>query len=51
MGEVEIDPYHHTIIITSHIISYGDAVDEKVTSLIREEIETMWNEPKGTVYL
>ena len=51
MGEVEIDPYHDTIIITSHIISYGNAVDEKVTSLIREEIETMWNEPKGTVYL
>ena len=51
MGEVEIDPYHDTIIITSHIITYGNAADEKVTSLIREEIETMWNEPKGMVYI
>jgi hypothetical protein len=51
MGEVEIDPYHDTIIITSHIITYGNAADEKVTALIREEVETMWNEPKGMIYL
>lgn len=51
MGEAEIDPHHETIIITSHIITYGNAADEKVTALIREEIETMWNEPKGMVYL
>lgn len=51
MGEAEIDPYRDTIIIASHIITYGDAADEKVTGLIREEIETMWNEPKGMVYL
>lgn len=51
MGEAEIDPYHDTIIIHSHIITYGNAADEKLTALIREEIETMWNEPKGMVYL
>ena len=51
MGEAEIHPYQDTIIITSHIITYGDAADEKVTALIRDEIETMWNEPKGPVYL
>ncbi len=51
MGEAEIDPYHDTIIITSHIITYGNAADEKLTALIREEIETMWNEPKGMVYI
>ena len=51
MGEAEIDLYRDTINITSHIITYGDAADEKVTALIRDEIETMWNEPKGTVYL
>ena len=49
MGEAEIDPYHDTIIITSHIFTYGNAADEKVTALIREEIEAMWNEPKGLV--
>lgn len=51
MGEAEIHPHHNTIIITSHIITYGTAADEKVTALIRDEIETMWNEPKGTVYV
>lgn len=51
MGEAEIDPYHDTIIITSHIITYGNAADEKLTALIREEIEAMWNEPKGMVYI
>jgi len=51
MGEAEIDPYNDIIVINSHIITYGNAADEKLTSLIREEIETMWNEPKGMVYL
>ena len=48
MGEVELNPRHNTIIIKSHIITYGNAADEKVTESIRDEIETMWNEPKGT---
>src|SRR5688500_9380361 len=51
MGEAEIHPYRGTIIITSHIITYGNAADENITALIREEIETMWNEPKGVVYI
>ncbi|MEO5946767.1 MAG: peptidase M10 [Chitinophagaceae bacterium] len=37
------------IFIHSHIITYGNVTDEALTSLISEEIETMWNEPKGTV--
>lgn len=51
MGEAELDPHRNTIIIRSHIITYGNAADEKVTESIREEIETMWNEPKGTINL
>src|SRR5215216_321036 len=51
MGEVEIDPYKGIIIISSHIVTYGDAADEKVTASIREEIETMWNEPKGMIHI
>ena len=51
MGEAEIHDQQNTILITSHIITYGNAADEKVTALIRDEIETMWNEPKGTVYV
>ncbi len=51
MGEAEIGTHQDTIIISSHIITYGDAADENITALIREEIETMWNEPKGMVYI
>jgi hypothetical protein len=35
------------LVITSHIITYGAAADEELTNLIRDEIETMWNEPAG----
>jgi hypothetical protein len=51
MGEVEIDTFNEIVIINSHIITYGDAADEKVTEYIREEIEAMWNEPQGKIYL
>lgn len=51
MGEVELDNYHNVITIKSHIITYGNAADEKITEAIREEIETMWNEPKGIAYI
>ena len=47
MGEVEIDMYNYTVIINSHIITYGNAADEKITESIRAEIETMWNAPHG----
>lgn len=46
-----MDKYHRLVFIYSHIITYGNAADEKITALIREEIETLWNEPKATVYL
>ncbi len=51
MGETEIDIFNHTITIHSHIITYGDAADEKLTENIRTEIETMWNEPQATVII
>jgi hypothetical protein len=51
MGEVEIDTLNNTVTINSHIITYGDAADESVTASIREEIETMWNEPGGIITL
>jgi len=49
MGVAEIDIFHHRITMHSHIITYGDGADEKLTENIREEIETMWNEPRGTI--
>jgi len=51
MGEVEIDGIGRTIIISSHIITYGSEATEEVTERMRREIETMWNEPKAFVYL
>jgi hypothetical protein len=50
MGEAEIIS-DNTLYISSHIITYGDAADERITALIREEIETMWNEPQGRIFL
>ncbi len=44
MGAVEI--YNDQLIILSHIITYGKAADPSLTELIREEIETLWNEPR-----
>lgn len=43
MGTVEIE--NHYLIIASHIITYGNAADPNLTELIRDEVETMWNEP------
>jgi len=51
MGEIEIDKDNRTITISSHIITYGSAATEELTERIRNEIETMWNEPKGIIYL
>ena len=45
MGSVELD--NRRVIIYSHIITYGNAADPGSTENIREEIETMWNEPNG----
>lgn len=46
MGNAELTN-NGELIIQSHIITYGNAADPAITELIREEIETMWNEPGG----
>lgn len=51
MGEVEIDGYKKIALIHSHIITYGRAADEQLTEQIRDEIETMWNEPQAILSL
>lgn len=45
MGVAEI--ISKEIIIYSHLITYGNAADPSITEHIRDEIETMWNEPAG----
>ena len=47
MGSVEF--YTNQFIIYSHIITYGNAANIEITELIRDEIETMWNEPAANI--
>ena len=49
MGEAEINGNNKTLTIFSHIITYGNVGDDMLTQRIRDEIETMWNEPKGII--
>lgn len=49
MGTVETDNLQ--LIISSHIITYGNAADPFVTENIRNEIETMWNEPQTVLLM
>lgn len=51
MGEAELYTTGSTLTIYSHIITYGNRADAPLTEQVREEIETMWNEPRGTVEL
>src|ERR1041385_3681698 len=47
MGSVEM--FDNLLIVSSHIITYGDAVSPEITEQIRDEIETMWNEPQASL--
>ena len=47
MGSAEISD--RQLIVYSHLITYGNAASLELTERIREEIETLWNEPEGRV--
>ncbi len=49
MGSAEIAGSQ--LIIYSHIITYGNAATQELTGMMREEIETMWNEPQESLKL
>jgi hypothetical protein len=49
MGIIEIT--NAEFLISSHIITYGNAAHAAITAMIREEIETMWNEPKAILLI
>lgn len=51
MGEAELNTDQQQLTIQAHLITYGNAANEEITERIRNEIETMWNEPKGMVFL
>ena len=43
MGIAEITKQE--LVIDANIISYGNAANSQLTEQIRDEIETLWNEP------
>jgi hypothetical protein len=49
MGSAELDIHHRQLFIYSNIIIYGNAASPGIAELIRDEIETMWNEPGASV--
>src|SRR5215204_3954691 len=51
MGEAEIHTTGGIVTIYSHIVTYGNAATPALTEEIREEIESLWNEPQGTTRL
>ena len=51
MGEAEVESNKKSITIYSHLVCYGHAASPEITEQIRDEIETMWNEPQGSVVL
>ena len=51
MGSAELDLHQKQLIIYSNIITYGIAADAVITESIRDEIETMWNEPQPVITL
>lgn len=51
MGTAEINIRANELLIYSHIITYGNAANAIITEMIRDEIETMWNEPGGIIVL
>lgn len=48
---VAISIHNNTLILSAHLITYGGAADSVLTERIREEIETLWNEPEALITL
>jgi hypothetical protein len=51
MGEAELNESTSELIIRSHIITYGNAATESLTTRICKEIESMWNEPSVKIQI
>ncbi len=49
MGSAELDIHYRQLIIYSNIVTYGNAANTELTEAIRDEIETMWNEPQASL--
>jgi hypothetical protein len=51
MGTVELDAAQKKIKIYSNILIYGSAISQQLATDMNEELNTMWNQPNGTVQI
>ena len=51
MVDVEMDMLNRKLTLHAEIITYGNVADEMVTQRMREEIETLWNEPMAVIQM
>ena len=51
MGIIELDPLSKQLFIHSNIFLYGNMATEQLALQCADEIETMWNEPNGKVFI
>jgi hypothetical protein len=49
MVETEIIAEKRIVLLRGKVITYGNAATAELTKEIADEIETLWNEPKGVV--
>lgn len=49
MGEAYLDYSRKQLIIYSNLIFYGNAAEEVLAEQLRDEVETLWNEPQAVV--
>jgi hypothetical protein len=49
MGAAELDVHSRIITIHSHFVFYGGAATPQLAEQLRDEVETLWNEPKAQV--
>ncbi|MFT3982068.1 MAG: peptidase M10 [Ferruginibacter sp.] len=49
MGIAEIDKENNCLLISAHIIFYGDAASELLVQMAAAEIETYWSEPAARI--
>jgi hypothetical protein len=50
MGAAELQPEKGQLIIHSHFNFYGSAATSGLAAQLREETETLWNEPRAQVH-
>lgn len=51
MGEAYLDYSRKQLTIESHFIFYGAAAEGLLAEQLRDEVETLWNEPDGTLQI